>query len=259
MNQLIVFLLQWMIPVLFALLGVFFMTFVHGHSFLGLVCFAVAAVCACYRLLAVLANSHFEAARLLRTVLTSLLCVGILVCAVTEVIILRASRGDPEGDFQYMVVLGAKVNGTEPSLALRDRLNAAADYLKAHPDVIAVLSGGQGPDEGMTEAACMFRELTELGIDPDRLWLEDKSTSTWENLVFSLDIIEEKTGARPSHIGLLSSEYHLYRAGLFAKRCGVTASGIPAPTTWFTLRLNYFLREIAGVWHFLILGGQYHD
>lgn len=259
MNQLFLFLFKWIVPVIFAVLGVFFLTFVHGHSFLGLVCFGIAALCVCYRLLGLLAISHFEAAKVLRTILTSLLCVGLLVFAVTEVIILRGSRGDPEGDFQYLVVLGAKVNGTEPSLALRDRINAAGEYLKDHPDVIAVLSGGQGPDEGIPEADCMFRELVEMGIDPDRLWLEDKSTSTWENLNFSLNIIEEKTGERPDHIGLLSSEYHLFRAGLFARECGVTASGVPAPTTWFTLRLNYFLREAAGVWHYLILGGQYRD
>lgn len=259
MNQLLIFLMKWIVPVIFVLLGVFFVTFIHGHSFLGMVCFGIAMVFLCYRVLDVLAISHSGGARLTRMILTCLLCAGILAVAVTEFFILRASRGDPEGDFQYMVVLGAKVNGTEPSLALRDRIRAAGAYLEAHPDVIAVLSGGQGSDEGMTEAACMYRELVEMGISPDRLWLEEKSTSTWENLTFSLDIIEEKTGERPAHIGLLSSEYHLFRAGLFAGECGVTASGIPASTTWFTLRLNYFLREAAGVWHYLIMGGQYHD
>ncbi len=258
MKELLVFLLQWAVPVLFVIMGVFFMTFVHGHSFLGLVCFGIAGICLVYRLLSIL-EPHFSGTRLLRTILTSLVIIGILVVGITELIILRASRGDPDGNFQYVVVLGAKVNGTEPSLALWDRLNAAEEYLKSHPDVIAVLSGGQGPDEGMTEASCMFRELVERGIEPERLWLEEKSTSTWENLNFSLDIIEEKTGQRPESIGLLSSEYHLYRAGLFARECGVTASGVPARTSWFTLRLNYFLREVAGVWHYLILGGQYND
>lgn len=258
MKELFVFLLQWSVPVLFVVMGVFFMTFVHGHSFLGLVCFGIAGICFVYRLLKIL-EPHFAGARPLRIVLTCLLVIGILIAGITEIIILRGSKGDPEGDFQYVVVLGAKVNGTEPSLALRDRLNAAGEYLQSHPDVVAVLSGGQGPDEGMTEASCMFRELVEMGIDPERLWLEEKSTSTWENLNFSLDIIEEKTGQRPDRIGLLSSEYHLYRAGLFAKECGVAASGVPAHTSWFTLRLNYFLREVAGVWHYLILGGQYND
>ena len=105
----------------------------------------------------------------------------------------------------------------------------------------------------------MFEGLTARGIDPSRLWLEDKATSTWENLHFTLDLIEEKTGNRPLSIGLVSSEYHLFRAGLFAKECGVEAIGIPAATSWFSIKLNYFMREAAGVWHYLILGGQYND
>ena len=156
-------------------------------------------------------------------------------------------------------IQNAKVNGTSPSLSLNDRIRAAYTYLSENPDTIAILSGGQGADEGISEAQCMFEQLTARGIDPERLWLEDKATSTWENLNFSLALIEEKTGVRPSTIGLLSSEYHLFRASLFAADCGVEAIGIPAATSWFSIRVNYFLREVAGVWHYLILGGQYHD
>ena len=103
----------------------------------------------------------------------------------------------------------------------------------------------------------MFRELFWMGIDPERLWAEHYSTSTWENLQFSLDLIEEKTGQRPTKIGVLSSEYHLFRASLFADACGVSSVLIPARTSVFTQRINHFMREVAGVWHYLILGGQY--
>ena len=105
----------------------------------------------------------------------------------------------------------------------------------------------------------MYEHLVNLGIDPSRVWVEDQATSTWENLNFSLDLIEEKTGTRPETIGLVSSEYHLYRAGLFARDCGVTAVGIPAKTSWLTVRINYFMREVGGIWHYLVLGGQYLD
>lgn len=259
MKKIPIHILKWVIPVLFVLLGVFFYTTVHGHSFLGLISIGFAGVIVCYYLIALLKPHHVLTAKVLKTVLSSLLCLGILVFAVTEAIIIHASQGDPDADFDYLVVLGAKVNGTSPSLSLNDRIRTAYDYLTEHPDVIAVLSGGQGSDEGISEAQCMFNELTAMGMDPQRLWLEDKATSTWENLQFSLDIIEENTGVRPAVIGLVSSEYHLFRAGLFADACGVEAAGIPAPTSWFSIRINYFLREVAGVWHYLILGGQYHD
>ena len=103
----------------------------------------------------------------------------------------------------------------------------------------------------------MYDALVELGIDPERIWLEEQATSTWENITFSLDLIEEKTGTRPEKIGVLSSEYHLFRASLLAKKCGVEFVGIPAQTSRFSQKVNHFMREIAGVWHFLILGGQY--
>lgn len=251
--------LKCLVPGFFVLMGIFFTNFIHGHSFLGLISFCIAGIFVCYYLIALLKKEHFMVHKVVRTVFTSLLCIGLAVCAVTEAIIIRASFGSPEKECQYMVVLGAKVNGTSPSLSLSDRINAAYKYMTENPEVIAVLSGGQGSDEGISEAQCMFQQLTMRGIDPKRLWLEDKATSTWENLKFSLDLIEEKTGTRPKTIGLLSSEYHLFRASLFANDCGVEALGIPAPTSWLSLRLNYFTREVAGVWHYLILGGQYHD
>jgi uncharacterized SAM-binding protein YcdF (DUF218 family) len=251
--------IKWILPVIFAAAGVFLSNFIHGHKFLGLCCFCLTGLLICYFLIGILTRHHIVTGKVLRTILSCLLCFGILIFLGTEIIILNASKGSPETDCPYIVVLGAKVNGTSPSLSLSDRIRAAENYLKAHPDTIAVLSGGQGPDEGIPEAECMFNELTKRGIDESRLWLESRSTSTWENLNFSLDIIEEKAGVRPDSIGLLSSEYHLFRAGLFAKDCGVEAIGIPAATSWPSIRLNYFLREAAGVWHYILLGGQYHD
>ena len=109
----------------------------------------------------------------------------------------------------------------------------------------------------MTEAQCMYEHLVEMGIDPDRVWIEDQATSTWGNLQLSLALIEEKTGTRPHTIGLLSSEYHLFRASLQAKDLGLETVGIPAKTTLPLDALNHFLREVAGVWHYILLGGQY--
>lgn len=259
MKKASLLILKWLFPAFFMMLGLFFYAAVHGHSFLGLICFGIAGVICCYYLLAILKKSHLTVAKVLQTLLSILLCLGIAIFTITEVIILRASAGSPDTKCQYIVVLGAKVNGTSPSLSLNDRIRVAYTYLSENPDTIAILSGGQGADEGISEAQCMFEQLTARGIDPERLWLEDKATSTWENLNFSLALIEEKTGNRPTSIGLLSSEYHLFRASLFAADCGVEAIGIPAATSWFSIRVNYFLREVAGVWHYLILGGQYHD
>ena len=87
--------------------------------------------------------------------------------------------------------------------------------------------------------------------------MEDKAKSTWENIHFSLDLIEAKTGTRPQKLGVISSEYHLFRASLFTKDAGVEFVGIPAKTSRLGQRINHFMREVAGVWHYILLGGTY--
>lgn len=247
----------WVGIVLFSLLALFFFYCVVGYSFSGLVCLCIVGIILVYKGLCLLAIKYPKDAQILKGIFTCILCIGLLVVGITECIIIEASFGDPEVHSDYMVVLGAGVHGDQPSLSLRNRIDAAYNYLSAHPDVTAVLSGGQGEGENLTEAQCMFDHLTAMGISENRLWLEDKATSTWENLNFSLDLIEEKTGQRPEKLGVLSSEYHLFRASLFADACGVEFVGVPAKTTKISLRINYFMREVAGVWHYLLLGGQY--
>ena len=101
--------IKWIFPVLFVLLGIFFSRFIHGHSFLGLCCFAIAALLVCYFLVGILRQHHMVAGKLLILILNCFLCFGLLVFGITELIVLNASRGQPETDCPYIVVLGAKV------------------------------------------------------------------------------------------------------------------------------------------------------
>jgi len=228
-----------------------------GYSFSALVCLCLIAVILFYTFMPMMGQKFPGPAKWSIRIFSALLIIGLLVVGITEAVIIKASFGDPQEQVDYMVVLGAKVRVTGPSASLWDRIYAAADYLEAHPNTIAVVSGGQGDDEPMTEAQAMYDELVKLGIDPERIWIEDKATSTWENLTFSLNLIEEKTGERPAKLGVLSSEYHLFRASLFAKACHVEFVGIPAHTSRVSQMINHFMREVAGVWHYLLLGGQY--
>ena len=230
-----------------------------GYSFTALVCLCLAAVILFYTAMPFLGQHFPGLAKVLTLGVTALLVLGLCVCAVTEALIVRASFGDPQEQVDYVVVLGAKVRDDGPSVSLWDRIYAARDYLEAHPHTVAVLSGGKGKDEPMSEAQCMFTELLALGIEPGRLWQEDKAESTWENIRYSLDLIQKETGARPTKIGVLSSEYHLFRASLFAKKNQVEFVGIPARTSRLSQRINHFMREVAGVWHYILLGGNYSD
>ena len=245
--------------VLLAALAFLFLFCLTGYKMLGTVCLGLIGLLVFYRVAGRLRKKYPKPVKAVVRIVTAILCIGLLIFGITEAIIIHASFGAPEASADYLLVLGAKVsrNG-RPSLALKNRIDAAYDYLIAHPDTIAVLSGGQGSDEPITEAQCMFEQLTAMGIDPARLWLEDKSTSTWENLKFTLALIDEKTGASPDQIALLSNEFHLYRAGLFAKQLGLEPLGVPAKTTLPVLKINYFIREAIAVWHYYLIGGNHY-
>ncbi len=237
------------------LMGLFLRFVVVGYSFSALICFGLLAPTVCYKVLSLLAKKYRNVAKALRLVLDIGVGLGVAIVSLTLMVICKESMGAEQMPCDHIVVLGAGVHGTVPSLSLRNRLDAAAEYLKEHPDVVCVVSGGQGPGEDISEARCMFDDLVANGIDPERIWMEDQSTSTEENLRFSLDLIEARTGLRPDEIGVLSSEYHLLRAGMFGDKVGVEVYGIPARTSRLSMRINYFLREVAGVWHELLLGG----
>lgn len=228
-----------------------------GYGFSALVLLGIMGVLTFYNLASVLSRRFPKTVKWVRRVVTLVLCLGLLAAAITEGFLIEASLGDPEKSCEYLVVLGAKVRKDGPSLSLWDRIRAAEAYLKAHPQTIAIASGGQGPDEPMSEAQCIRDHLIAMGIAPERVWLEDRSASTWANLNYSLELIREKTGRRPETLGIVSSEYHMLRAGLMARDCGVEAVGIPAETSRFSQKVNHFLREIAGVWFYAVIGGHY--
>lgn len=239
----------------FFALGAITICLFSSVRFTGVLFLGIGSLLVLFRLLMLLSKPHPLAAKRLRLCLILCLCIGLTAAAITGIIIGKGSLGHPEENCRYVIVLGAGVNGSRPSMSLQERIDAAYRYLLDYPDAICVVSGGKGRWEEISEAQCMYNELTAMGIDPQRVWMEDQATNTRENLRFSLDLIESRTGIRPEEIGLVSSEYHLYRAGLFAQEEQVNAIGIPARTAWISLRINYFLREIAAVWYYTLLGG----
>lgn len=131
-----------------------------------------------------------------------------------------------EGDNQYAVVLGAKVNGTTPSLALQFRLEAAYEYAITYPHIQLILSGGQGPGEDCSEAKAMYNYLVDRGIDTERLLVEDQSTSTYENLLYSAKLLPMGV----SNITIISSDFHLKRAQMLANALDLQADVVAAKT-----------------------------
>ena len=148
-------------------------------------------------------------------------------------------------DEKVVIVLGCQIRGDIPSMSLVQRSNAAAKYLEEHPDAIAIASGGQGPDENLSEGQCIFNLMTENGISPDRIIIEDKSTSTDENIKFSKEIIEKK--GLEKNVAIATNEYHEYRASMICRKNGLNSSSIPAPSSPRG-KPTFFTREVFGVW-----------
>lgn len=171
------------------------------------------------------------------------LCAGLAFFCFVEFFIVRGSFEKAPDDLDCIIVLGARVNGDVPSGALRQRIDAAADYLGRSPGTVCIVSGGQGDDELMSEAACMLRELTALGIDSGRIIIEDKSTDTFSNLENSLALVPESTRS----IGVLTNDFHVFRALNTARMMGgYSFSGVPARSTVYGY-VHYAVREFCAV------------
>ena len=217
-----------------------------GHRMLALVFAGIGIMIMIYYLIKCISKRNKNTARIIRTIISGLLFLGIGAFALAEIQVIGAAGTDDEPEADFLIVLGAGVNGTVPSLSLQNRLDAALEYMLKYPHSIAVVSGGQGPGEAITEAEAMFGFLVDSGIEKERIIKEEKAVSTKENLSYSLELIKEETGEEIKKVAIVSSEYHLYRAKTLAKRLGLDPVGVAAETSMPTLKLNHFIREAFG-------------
>jgi uncharacterized SAM-binding protein YcdF (DUF218 family) len=193
----------------------------------------------------------FTVGKILLVVLSVIILSGVVYVTILSVLMYKAQENCPDNP-NVIVVLGCKVNGDRPSRMLRRRLEAAYEAMQAHPDTLCIVSGGKGSNETMTEALAMKNYLVELGADENRIIMEDRSTSTYENIKFTLEILDELDMSHDMTI--VTDGFHQYRASLIAKAQGVenvTAySAYTEPRYLFT----YWVREWLGLTHFFVLG-----
>ncbi|MCR4632628.1 MAG: YdcF family protein [Erysipelotrichaceae bacterium] len=160
------------------------------------------------------------------------------------------SKHMPDFDRDYMIVLGCGMNrdGT-PTPLLRGRIDAALDFYHKQKEASGkalkfVPSGGQGPDEIISESECMARYLLSKGIKEEEILREDKSTNTYENMSYSKELILNEN--KEAKISFATSKFHILRAGLFARRVKMRATGIGASTKWYFWP-NAAVREFIGL------------
>ena len=178
---------------------------------------------------------------LLGLLLAVLLAFGALLGAV-----LYGAYDHIQGDPQIMVILGCQINPWGPSVLLRDRLDKALDYLEDHPDMTVVVSGGQGPDEHISEAQCMYDYLTEHGVDEEQILLEDRSSNTVENLRYTMELLADEGYDTTADMVVVSNGFHLTRVRmLWSRVCGgdYNLSTLAAPSSHVPSRLKMYIRE----------------
>ena len=234
----------WALAGLLLLVSVLSLTVVPGIRFSGLLALALAGMSVLAVFLGRWAEKSRAGKRCQRIFLAGFSAALLLFLLVEGLLLSHGERDHSALPADAVIVLGAGVNGETPSLMLQSRINAAAEYLNAHPDIPAVLSGGQGNGENITEAECMRRQLTAMGIGESRLLLEERSTSTAENFAFSKELLRQ-AGIDPETavVAVVTNDFHCFRAHLIAQREGLTVLDVPAEVPWLLLNANYYVRE----------------
>jgi len=225
-----------------AVLRIFYMMFMPKFMMLFGVAWAM------YGVVSLLAERGRKWARCVRWLFRiGIGCVLISFIAV-QFVIFSNDNTDATGDEEYIIALGAGLYGDVPSPVLSSRMQALEEYMKEHPDALAIVSGGMGDIETITEAEAFRRYLTSHGIDEARIIIEDRAMNTAQNLIYSAEIIREREGSLGGiTCAVLTNEFHLWRGKEYARRAGLSATGIAVKTPRWYLAVQYYLREYFSV------------
>lgn len=166
---------------------------------------------------------------------------------IESIIILEAKASNKENfkNVDFVIILGAGLHGDIPSKTLETRLEAGKQFLLKNKNLPVIVSGGQGEGETISEAEAMGRYLTNKGIEENRIYLESKSTTTYENLKFSKQIMKQ-IGVKDPSVLIVTSDYHIVRAKLIGKELGLESYGLGGESP-LLVRINYFIREYFGI------------
>ena len=186
----------------------------------------------------------------LKVIAITLFCLGLILLGTVEGMILTQFRASPAPGADYVIILGAQWKSQGPSEVLRRRLESAAKYLEQNPDTIVIVSGGQGGNEPISEAAGMRQYLVDIGISGERILMEDRSTNTMENLVFSSNLLDKQN----DRVVIVTNNFHMFRALQIAEKQGYARVEGLAASSVVSFLPNNLLREFLGVLKDFIVG-----
>lgn len=178
------------------------------------------------------------------------------LCAFAAAAVFLAAYGNTDNavyDEDVLIVLGCGIHGDYPSTPLINRLDAAIEYADKNKNALIVVSGGQGFQETVTEASAMEKYLLERGMDPSRIIKEENAASTYENMKFSKEILDDMLGDNSYKVTVLTNDYHVFRAVYIAKSVGLEATHSHGKTTWYNTVPSY-LREALAIADTVLIG-----
>ncbi len=180
--------------------------------------------------------------------LLCLLAFCVMIAVFVTIRMIAVLKKKPEGD-ETLIILGCEIMGEKPSLMQIERLEAARKYLEKYPSAPVICSGGQGKNEKISEALAMKKWLCDHGVDERRVFMEDRSTTTLENIRYSKIIMEQ------NHLNMkaavCTNEFHLYRAVCMAEKEGLQCRALSARTAWWLLPTFYVRELYAIIYHSL--------
>lgn len=196
--------------------------------------------------------SRTKAGKWLLRAAALLAAAGVCLTAVAAGMMTAAAHKSPEsGRALPVIVLGCQTDGYEPSPMLLSRLQKAKEYLDENPEAVAIVSGGMGGNEGVSEAESMRAWLERNGIGPERILKEEASSSTEENLRFSAQLMSRKQLGTQAVI--VTDWWHELRAARWARENGLSVCAEPC-ATWAPLLPVFFARELCSVARLLLAG-----
>lgn len=179
---------------------------------------------------------------LVRKLICILVTLSILSFVFIEALIVYGSSSQEYAEADYLIILGAGLRSGEITLTLQERLLKGIEYMEKYPDSKAIVSGGLGFGETVTEAEAMEKYLISGGIEAGRIVREDKATSTMENFMFSKEILQRSGKTDDDRIVVITNDFHMFRSKMLARRNGFEPYGITCSTP-VSVRANCYIRE----------------
>jgi len=189
---------------------------------------------------------------LMRVLCSIILILGVVSFIYIEALIFQSLKSNDNVNIKYVVVLGAGIQGEQPSLTLSRRLDKSVEYLNVNPDAQIVVSGGFGSKATISEAEVMKRYFVAHGIDEVRIFKEERSTTSDENLKYTQELLSSINGNKPQEILVITSDYHMFRAKHIAGKYFSKVYGIASETPT-AIMINYAVREYLAVLKLLAL------